>query len=107
MDAKNKKSEIISLTAFEECLERLRASLENVYNALNTEFYHFSFKTGESVQGCSECFQKLIDQMTCSPQLEDSLAILCNALLEELVSGVISSCITNFPTSLANAVASS
>ncbi|KAL6048808.1 hypothetical protein QOT17_020848 [Balamuthia mandrillaris] len=59
-------------------------SSRNLQNALNTEFYHFSFKTGESVQECSECFQKLIDQMTCSTQLEDSFVILCNALLEEL-----------------------
>ncbi|KAL6042620.1 hypothetical protein QOT17_024343 [Balamuthia mandrillaris] len=76
----------------------------NLQNALHTEFCHFSFKTGESVREFSEHFQELIDQMTCPPQLEDILAVLRNTLPEELVSGFISSCITNPPTSLANAI---
>ncbi|KAL6051289.1 hypothetical protein QOT17_019288 [Balamuthia mandrillaris] len=76
----------------------------NLQNTLHTEFCHFSFKAGESVQEFSEHFQELIDQMTCSPQLEDILAVLRNALPEELVSGFISSCIANPPTSLTNAI---
>ncbi|KAL6062843.1 Retrovirus-related Pol poly from transposon [Balamuthia mandrillaris] len=42
--------------------------------------------------------------MTCPPQLEDILAVLRNALPEELVSGFISSCIANPPTSLVDAI---
>ncbi|KAL6066195.1 hypothetical protein QOT17_009786 [Balamuthia mandrillaris] len=48
----------------------------NLQNVLHTEFCHFSFKPGESVREFSECFQELIDQMTCLPQLEDILAVL-------------------------------
>ncbi|KAL6050009.1 Retrovirus-related Pol polyprotein from transposon 297 [Balamuthia mandrillaris] len=76
----------------------------NLQNALHTEFCHFSFKPGESVREFSERFQELIDQMTCPPQLEDILAVLRNALPEELVSGFISSCIANPPTSLVDAI---
>ncbi|KAL6077549.1 hypothetical protein QOT17_002024 [Balamuthia mandrillaris] len=76
----------------------------NLQNALHTEFCHFFFKTGESVREFSECFQELIDQMTCPPQLEDILAVLRNALPEELVSGFISSCIANPLTSLVDAI---
>ncbi|KAL6049568.1 hypothetical protein QOT17_020379 [Balamuthia mandrillaris] len=76
----------------------------NLQNVLHTEFCHFSFKPGESVREFSERFQELIDQMTCPPQLEDILAVLRNALPEELVSGFISSCIANLPTSLVDAI---